>query len=682
MKHHYAPSPPRGAVLAWQTAKKFWWQVITVLLLVALVACGTYLALCWRSPPSDPGYTVCNSESCKYYAELLSKSLDRKADPCEDFYSYVCGTWNETHSRSIYLDNAYRFVQVVANSLRSTYVGNSSQSSFQKAARFYQSCEDIVLKGRDESQKFKEVLKRAGIEWPKPSPKPDPLLSMLLLSKIVRVESLLAIEYTNRGDSHLFTIYLGSIMADRFAGRISANRPTYERMKNLLADTSGGGLFEYDEFNSTEVTIMDTISNFLRYNNTGEQFHGFSDLPTLTPSISLERWNVTFLRGYELPAEAVLEVHVIDVAFLRAVDALMALIGEHSLHMYVGWCAVISLAPFMSDQMATARYGSPKAAERHVVEDCLRVTESVLGWMSVAQYSYKVFNPHVRLELNKIINDVRYTLLEKMFRSTWISQDMAMEPVRYGSYDTTLGPIEYIEDPSQLDSVLALFPSMSSSLSDNWQKSVEARLLTRSSLITRISSGVLYWLRLNDDFVIPYSEREAYEIPPYSATLPMYEFDVPTAIKYGALGHVISKTYISSLLAGFFDIVRSNGMDSPFGKELLDRMSCFLNSVQNTSSLAYGRVSPVLSNAAAIDIHWDAYIRTRTQERRLEGYRTLRENQSFFVAFCYLHCDVVAKGMNKLSCNNAAMHSSMFAEAFACSSKSTMGGPKKCSLFT
>ncbi|XP_011861287.1 PREDICTED: neprilysin-like [Vollenhovia emeryi] len=39
--------------------------------------------------------TVCQSQECKKIAQMISESMDKTVDPCEDFYEYACGKWPE-----------------------------------------------------------------------------------------------------------------------------------------------------------------------------------------------------------------------------------------------------------------------------------------------------------------------------------------------------------------------------------------------------------------------------------------------------------------------------------------------------------------------------------------------------------------------------------------------------------
>ncbi|XP_024884012.1 neprilysin-like isoform X1 [Temnothorax curvispinosus] len=43
----------------------------------------------------DDKPTVCQSQECKKIARIISESMNKSADPCDDFYEYACGRWPE-----------------------------------------------------------------------------------------------------------------------------------------------------------------------------------------------------------------------------------------------------------------------------------------------------------------------------------------------------------------------------------------------------------------------------------------------------------------------------------------------------------------------------------------------------------------------------------------------------------
>ncbi|XP_049267889.1 uncharacterized protein LOC119379309 [Rhipicephalus sanguineus] len=83
--------PSDQAAVSASTAKRY-------AALLAAVSCGVAI-LVWLfvrlASEADAGY--CGSSECDRYAVMLHNSSAPAADPCEDFYEYVCARWSGFH---------------------------------------------------------------------------------------------------------------------------------------------------------------------------------------------------------------------------------------------------------------------------------------------------------------------------------------------------------------------------------------------------------------------------------------------------------------------------------------------------------------------------------------------------------------------------------------------------------
>lgn len=87
------------------------WRCVAV---GAAVSCGLALLVwLWVRLVSDAEAGHCGSPECNRYAAMLNNSSAPAADPCEDFYQYVCARWTGGHgSLQVRTEPAFKWYAV------------------------------------------------------------------------------------------------------------------------------------------------------------------------------------------------------------------------------------------------------------------------------------------------------------------------------------------------------------------------------------------------------------------------------------------------------------------------------------------------------------------------------------------------------------------------------------------
>ncbi|XP_067010330.2 endothelin-converting enzyme homolog [Anabrus simplex] len=132
---------------------------------------GTFLR--YSSDSSHNGY--CNREECIETASSLLLSIDKSADPCQDFYQYACGNWPRAHpipegrhanswfaERSLYLDRQMQDIMEDSNK-------NDEPEAMHMMRTFYKSCVDTENLESLELEPMQEILEEMGLSTQVPS---------------------------------------------------------------------------------------------------------------------------------------------------------------------------------------------------------------------------------------------------------------------------------------------------------------------------------------------------------------------------------------------------------------------------------------------------------------------------------------------------------------------------------
>lgn len=118
--------------------------------------------------------TVCESSVCKERAQLILASVNQSADPCDDFYAYVCNRWNEAHPIPDDLTVMSPFNQVtlkverdLREILESLPVVPEAKTAREKAAAAYHACMNTSISEEEGLKAVRRVLERNGLgKWP------------------------------------------------------------------------------------------------------------------------------------------------------------------------------------------------------------------------------------------------------------------------------------------------------------------------------------------------------------------------------------------------------------------------------------------------------------------------------------------------------------------------------------
>ncbi|GFT57617.1 endothelin-converting enzyme homolog [Nephila pilipes] len=146
-------------------------RLLIILIIVVAIGIGLCLALAANTKGISKKYlttTICLNKECISTASNLLHSMDEKQEPCDDFYSFVCGNWIK--NTFLIGEISTQFTQLnsviylrIKELLETRHEGIAEHEN--KTQKFYKACMDGGTRDEEGSKVLSEDLKKFG-GWP------------------------------------------------------------------------------------------------------------------------------------------------------------------------------------------------------------------------------------------------------------------------------------------------------------------------------------------------------------------------------------------------------------------------------------------------------------------------------------------------------------------------------------
>ncbi|XP_064469235.1 neprilysin-1-like [Ornithodoros turicata] len=652
------PSAPRPSE-SWK-GWHFLMVAIVTSIVTAFVVALTYTIWIENRHRKPPVRTkVCNSLACRRYSGMIITRLDKGADPCRNFYEFVCGRNVMEKRRGVYSDHIYAFIKRSAQLLSMTLVPSRQQTAAQKAAGFYQTCEDITLGNMNEIIHFKNILKSAGLEWPHISQQHDVFNSLIAIHRALGITTLLVIQ-TEPTENDVYLMPEPWLFAYHDQRNFKRQTRTWESYYNTVRSeflgSSNDSFLSFAEFTRIEEIILGTLLTVL----VPGRFEALSllnstqELSSLTRGISPQHWNHILYGLMGLSNAKPVRSHV-SLRYIQAFSNLFISVGEQNLVYVTGWLVVQRIAYYISSDIAAAWYGSRKAAIQDTALRCIKLTEHYMGWATFLPIVDRIFTRDIMEEIHTIMRHLLDALRPKLEGN--LLTTLSKEAVRLGAaMNSSMKLLEM--KPATIESHYAKIADMENFVSTNWLNAVASlRAADEAVLMTVVAIGVSYEL---------YFAGTMLPLFPYAATLPLYDYNISKSVKYGGLGSVLAR----ALFALTGENLNANGQR---------KLDCYILESRLPNSTAPGLRKWKALRWASLDVLWNAF-QAATEEKERDppgGLADFTLEQLFFIAFCYIRCDQ-RDALAEYDCNEPLRRNVHFSEAFKCPAGSAMNYEDNC----
>ncbi|KAK8759085.1 hypothetical protein V5799_003277 [Amblyomma americanum] len=342
-------------------------SILCVVLLVVVLAVFLFLLGFFRPEVGTRHGTlrVCRTEPCREYARRLRATLNTSLNPCEGFSRFVCDGWWRRSQLSVREEAFLGVLREMSSLLSSVPVPTTGQTTLQRAAAFYRSC-DGVLQGRsDQLLKVKRALLDAGIVWPllpKDSNRVDLLRTWFHASIRLRWSPLLHVVVQRAPN---FTTVVLEPLSDferilrKHKGLEASDHEAKVYFEELRREF--GGNREYDNAEEDDTTVSFAITKDLARSHLAPLRHAFEDAHVSSgldtafmfgkvPGLNRQRW-LQELESYAGTSGGDVIFVSKKPSFVREFLGLWSHYGENQMHLFFSWCVVQTAALFANQKL-------------------------------------------------------------------------------------------------------------------------------------------------------------------------------------------------------------------------------------------------------------------------------------------------------------------------------------------
>ncbi|XP_064469013.1 endothelin-converting enzyme 2-like [Ornithodoros turicata] len=614
-------------------------------------------------------YIVCSSAACIEYGVLLKASINQSVPPCKDFYTFVCDRWDGAHRTSIRVAHRNRYIQEVAKNARELKAPAQNQSLLQKASRFFQTCENIVLEKKNELAILRNVLEGFNISWPASSSSHGLLKVLGYAETHLNVTPLITFTKKHETGTSSIQIIPSTFIAtwSSFRARFES-KPAYDQLITAALGLIAGpkpNQSVVDNFRKQEEYIVDILSKIPPYSKSLRMKK--SKFVATMNSINVVDWNELFLELFNISKVENVAVELWNTHYFKALNNLVREKGQKLLADFCTWVIYLELGPLFSAEFSELLATEPRSLTSRP-ERCLSLTEYFMGVALTTMGVYDGLTWSSREDIRRIVKITEQTTgnYVKNMSKVGFNYSQFRAYKRSTSLFGRLASHASVKDAQLLSQG---YPDMGDIFVHNYMAAVFSSKMQPPEVL---SPDIRYIDRENYYRFFD-KATDQFHVWPIAAAVPLYNENATTGLRYGSLGSLVS-------MGLFEEFYYNNDSMDPKGRAFLRH---FNTCVEHAMMYEPGATSleEIFFLWASYYPLWQAFLsENQLRDRRILGLEEYSEEQTFFIMYCYMHC---SGSVNRTSgnCNLPLRSMESFADAFSCPLGSTMNPGGHCSIY-
>lgn len=654
---------------------------------------------------------VCSSEVCKDRAHLIKEYINTSADPCDDFYSYVCKKWTSKNMERAPYDAFQmlreQFIDVLKGILEEAEIVYNNQTIINKAAVLYNACLAVPVEedGRDD---LLEIMNKQGLaDWPiiiNGNVSGDTFDNVTEVLLKVGMESIIQFfvgKDSRNSSAHGIKIYpLGLISSiDRNKLNKSA-KFVNSSLQDSDVESLCASLTAFQQ-KWTNLTAQPRV-RVLRYETTIGTLEKNFTLPLL--ELLNREFNKTNIL---LDAEENVEVYSLDIYML--LDKFLQASKPVDLFNYIGYMFVVTWG---EHTFLRTLYDSPAPQGAWRSKQCAGLVHNAMKDVTSSLYAKKKFTPEAKSQVEKISVRLKEVFNDSLQGATWMDTENKMKALqKLQKMVAKIGYSPWLLNTTVLQHLYKYVPSFNKSTSflkmmyltnENNDIIMMERLRqeydTDSDWHLSFSTVTTHYYPSSNEFVCPMAGMQS----------PFYQFGLPWSLNMGAIGSVIAHemTHGFTGRGSYYDAdgnlrpIRTNSEYNTKTECFVQQYGNITDEERNITINGEQTLDENIADNSGLALAYAAYKRMVEEDcgnttTTLESLPGFTGPQLFFIANGMSWCSVVKADSflhpapymryspSKYRVNLPMQNLPEFATAFNCSSESAMykNSTETCSLW-